>query len=145
MLEHRNQIQVRLDNGEALVTSASGQFHVSQKDRPNAISSCPMHLMLGALGACIMLTLHAVSRHKGIAIGDSDIRLDCVQEKDGRTRFRVALKLDDRLTDREQKILYQSARVCEVGKVLKSDVQIDYHLMENAVERTQESEPLANG
>lgn len=131
-MERENQIRVQIESDEALVTSATGRLHVTQKDRSNAISSCPMQLMLSALGACIMLTVNAVAKNKGIALGDSDIHLDYVQQKIGGTRFQVVLKLDDQLTSRERKILYQSARICEVGKIIKGDVQIDYDLLDNA-------------
>jgi hypothetical protein len=42
----------------------------------------------------------------------------------------VVLQLDADLSERERKILYQSAKLCEVGKVLKSDVAIDYRVCE---------------
>lgn len=91
-----------------------------------------MQLMLGALGACIMLTVNAVAKHKGIDIGDSDVCLDYCKDNNGGTRFQVGLKLDGHLTSRERKILYQSARICEVGKIIKGDVQIDYDLLDPA-------------
>ena len=87
-----------------------------------------MELMLGSLGACIMMTLNAVAKHKGIDIGDTHVGLDYHQQQNGGTRFQVTLNLDANFTDRERKILYQSARLCEVGKILKGDVDIDYHL-----------------
>lgn len=124
-----------MDNDQALVTTANGRLHVSQKDRTNAISSCPMQLMLGALGACIMLTVNAVAKHKGIDIGDSDVCLDYCKDESGGTRFLVDLKLDERMTSRQRKILYQSARICEVGKIIKGDVQIDYDLLDHASNR----------
>ncbi|MFH2093824.1 MAG: OsmC family protein [Pseudomonadota bacterium] len=125
-----NPIRVHIENDQACVTTADGRFYVAQEGQSNAVASCPMCLMLGALGSCIMLTLNAVARHKGIQMLESAVFLDYYREKNGNTRFLVTLKLDKHLTDREHKILYGSARACEVGKILKSDVQIDYHLLD---------------
>ncbi|MGD9364767.1 MAG: OsmC family protein [Desulfobacteraceae bacterium] len=132
MVKHYNQISVQLDDDRALIRAAGNTYHVAQKDRTDARAGCPMHLMLGALGACIMLTLKAVADHKGICLGSPDIHIDYYRNDHGDTRFQVVLKLDDHLSERERKILYQSARVCEVGKILKSDVHIDYRLADNA-------------
>lgn len=140
-----NRIHVRMDSDQALVSTASGSFHVCQRDRANAISSCPMHLVVGALGACIMLTLNAVAEHKGIDIGESDVSLDYAYAKSGKTKFLVDIKLDSRLSDRERKILFHSARICDVGKVLKSDVAIDYRLLEDAETVTTTTTEAAHG
>mgnify|MGYP001551886517 CR=1 FL=1 len=125
-----NQIRVNIENGLANVTTAEGRFHVAPRGGTSAVASCPMCLMLGALGSCIMLTLNAVAVHKEIDLGNSWISLDYIKEDDSKTRFLVDVTLDPRLTDREQKILFRSARLCDVGKILKSDVQIDYSLLD---------------
>jgi uncharacterized OsmC-like protein len=129
-VENRDQIQVRLEGGQACVSFAGGRFFVRQQNHHDASAGCPMQLMLGALGSCIILTLHAVAQHKGIVLRDTHLALEYHRNSNDGTRFEVTLNLDDHLTDRERKILYQSARICEVGKILKSDVQIDYHLLE---------------
>lgn len=134
-MSNPNRIRVQLDNDQALVTAGDNSFHVTQRDRVTAVSSCPMHMMLGALGACIMLTLRAVGQHKGISLDGSDVSLDYFQGPKGETRFHVELTLADHLTDRERKILYQSARICEVGKILKGDVQIDYALSDGTTRK----------
>lgn len=137
IVQNTNQIRVHIENDQACVTTGDGRFHVAQKDRvdqTNALVSCPMCLMLGALGSCIMLTLNAVAKNKGIVLNDTHVCLDYSQTKEGRTQFYVDVKLDDYLTDREEKILYRSASLCEVGKILKSDVQIDYHLLDQTSE-----------
>ena len=86
---------------------------------------CPMQMMVGALGACIALTLDAVAKHKGIALTDFEARLDYFTDGNGTTKFDVVLQLGPELSDRERKILYQSAKLCEVGKILKSNIEID--------------------
>ena len=92
-----------------------------------------------------MLTLNAVAEHKEIDLGESDVRIDYVAAKSGGTRFLVDIKLDNRLSDRERKILFHSARICDVGKVLKSDVTIDYQLREDADTATTEAIKAAHG
>jgi uncharacterized OsmC-like protein len=87
-----------------------------------------MHMLVGALGACIALTLDAVAANKGIDVSNLTVRLGHQADGQDGTRFTVDIDLGPDLTEREQKILYRSARLCDVGKVLKGDVQIDYHL-----------------
>ena len=87
-----------------------------------------MHMLLGALGACIVLTLNAVAENKGIDLTDLKVGLDYHKNESGGTQFFVDLNFSSALTDRERKIMYQSARLCEVGKLLKGDVRIDYEL-----------------
>lgn len=130
-MERLNQIRVNIEDGLACVTTAESRFHVAPRNGTSAVASCPMCLMLGALGSCIMLTLNAVAEHKEISLGNTWIDLDYIKEGDSTTRFLVDIQLDENLTDREQKILYRSARLCEVGKMLKTDVQIDYHLKDH--------------
>ncbi len=133
-MDNFNQIRVGIENDQACVTTGDGRFHVAQQGGTGAMASCPMCLMLGALGSCIMLTLNAVAQNKGIALDDSHVLLDYFRSKEGDTRFQVDLKLTKDLSDREQTILYRSAALCEVGKILKSDVQIDYHLLDQTSE-----------
>ena len=143
--DQNRSIRVQLDNDQALITGAGRSFHVSPRDRASALSNCPMELVLGALGACIMLTLKAVAGQKGITLVQPDVRLGYTRNPDGETRFRVALRLDDHLTDRERKILYQSARICEVGKILRGDVRIDYLLETQSPEKGPETRQYALG
>ena len=89
-----------------------------------------MQMVMGALGACIVLTLDAVAKNKGIALDDFEARLGYRTDGNGHTTFDVALQLDAGLSERERKILYQSAKLCDVGKVLKSNVTIDYRVCE---------------
>ena len=123
-----NETWAQLCSDGALINSGGRQFTVARRDNEAALAGCPMHMLLGALGACIVLTVNAVAEHKQIDLKDLKVRLDYQQDDRGATRFDVDLSLGSALTDRERKILYQSARLCEVGKLLKSDVHIDYRL-----------------
>ena len=127
-----NSVRVDIENDQARVITADGRFHVARRGSSNAVASCPMCLMLGALGSCIMLTLDAVAKNKDIPLGDTHVILDYVTLSSGQTRFQVQMKLARGLTDREEKILFRSARLCDVGKILKSDISIDYQLLDDA-------------
>ena len=127
-MRNNNQTWAQLCSDGALITTGGRNFKVARRDDDAARTGCPMHMLLGALGACIVLTLNAVAEHKGIDLKDLKVRLDYQQNDAGGTQFHVDLNLNSALTDRERKILHQSARLCEVGKLLKGDVQIDYQL-----------------
>ncbi len=144
-MNHQDKIRVSIKNGQACVDSGDGRFFVAQTGKSSAMASCPMHLMLGALGSCIMLTLDAVAQNKSIPLGDTHVTLDYRREKDGSTRFEVGISLAQGLTEREQKILYRSAALCEVGKILKSNVQIDYHLADQASGHFKDPESVGSG
>ena len=119
---------VRLCDGQALVQADSAHFRIARSDDADGRTGCPMQMVVGALGACIMLTLDAVATHKGIVLTDCEVRLDYRTDGNGRTEFQVDLQLGADLSARERKILFQSAKLCEVGKLLKSDVAIDYRV-----------------
>ena len=113
---------VRLSKGQALIHTEGSSFRMARQDDATIRAGCPMQMVVGALGACIALTLDAVAKHKGIALTDFEARLDYHTDGNGQTAFQVALQLDADLSVRERKILYQSAKLCEVGKLLKSDI-----------------------
>lgn len=119
---------VRLSKGQALIHTDGSSFRMVRRDEATSRAGCPMQMVVGALGACIILTLDAVAKNKGIALTDVEVRLDYHTDGNGHTAFQVALQLDADLSERERKILYRSARLCEVGKLLKSDVTIDYRI-----------------
>lgn len=123
-----NSTCVRLHDGQALVNSGTSSFRMARRDRACDDLGCPMQMVVGALGACIALTLDAVAKHKAIVLTNFEARLDYHTDGNDRTEFRVTLHLDPGLSDRERKILFQSAKLCEVGKVLKSDVNIDFRV-----------------
>jgi uncharacterized OsmC-like protein len=128
MIDNRHTTSVRLSNGQALVQSGGGSFRMVRRDDTAGRAGCPLQMVVGALGACIVLTLDAVAKNKKITLSDLEVRLDCHTDGNGHSEFQVALQLDADLSERERKILYQSAKLCEVGKLLKSDVSIDYRI-----------------
>lgn len=121
---------VRLSEGQAMIHSDGSSFRMARRDDASSGAGCPMQMVVGALGACIVLTLDAVAKNKGIVLAGVEVRLGYHTDGNGQTEFQVVLQLDADLSERERKILYQSAKLCEVGKVLKSDVAIDYRICE---------------
>ena len=79
-----------------------------------------------------MLTLAAVAADKGISPQTIDVQIR--RQTDAghtwRTRFAVQIDLGEGLTRRERIILYNSARHCEVNKLLTGDLSFQYTLAE---------------
>lgn len=70
----------------------------------------------------------AVADHKGISPEKMDVRIEreTVEGSPWRTSFVVHVDLGEGITDRERAVLYNSARQCEVRKLLTGEVQFDY-------------------
>jgi hypothetical protein len=79
-----------------------------------------------------VLTLAAVAADKGISPQtiDVQIRRHTDSGRPWSTRFDVQIDLGEGLTRREQIILYNSARHCEVNKLLTGDLSFQYTLAE---------------
>ncbi len=124
-----NLTKIALDGSDAVVTSGGHRFRVVPRDRAGADAGCPVHLLEAALGACITLTMESVATNKGIDASGIEVELERQSDGNGSTRFAVNVRLTPGLSDREQKILYRCAKLCDVGKILKGDVEIDYQLV----------------
>jgi uncharacterized OsmC-like protein len=80
----------------------------------------------------MVLTMAAVADNKGIAFTRLAASVEgCTEFVDRRTLTRFATKLDvgEGLTLRERRILYNSARHCEVHKMLRGEITFDEHLV----------------
>ena len=79
-----------------------------------------------------MLTLAAVADHKGIELGTLDVRVERSTEggRPQRTVFAVKIDLGPGLSQRERIILFNSARRCEVYKLLSGDISFEYQLLD---------------
>jgi len=85
----------------------------------------------------MVLTMAAVAASKGIQVDKLEAQVDAVTdvtEGGGRTRFSSTIDLGQGLTDREIKILFNSARRCEVHKLLGGQIEFEEKL---ATEVTQ--------
>jgi uncharacterized OsmC-like protein len=81
----------------------------------------------------MVLTMAAVAEHKGIEITRLAASVEGRTEFVGRgtaTHFVSEIDLGEGLTPREQRILYNSAKQCEVHKMLRGELTFDEHLME---------------
>lgn len=83
-----------------------------------------------------MLTLAAVADNKKIKLDrlDVQIRYEIQTGETWSTRFDVRMDLGDARTPRERAILFNSARWCEVSKLLSGDNKFTYELVDGAYE-----------
>ncbi len=81
-----------------------------------------------------MLTLAAVADHKNITIGRLDVHIgqQIEEGRTWRTAFQVRIDLGPDLTRRERTILFNSARFCEVSKLLAGEKTFAYELVPDA-------------
>ncbi len=74
----------------------------------------------------------AVAANKGIQVNKLEAQVDAVTdvtEGGQQTRFSTAIDLGQGLTDREIKILFNSARRCEVRKLLGGQIEFEEKLV----------------
>jgi uncharacterized OsmC-like protein len=77
-----------------------------------------------------VLTIAAVAENKGIQLGQIDVQIQrqTAEEVPWRTSFAVQVDLGEGLTRRERVLLYNSARHCEVHKLLDGEMAFEYQL-----------------
>ena len=79
----------------------------------------------------MVLTMAAVAENKGILVKQLTASVEGHTEFVNRrttTRFVSHLDLGEGLAPREQRILYNSARNCEVHKMLRGEITFEDHL-----------------
>jgi uncharacterized OsmC-like protein len=79
----------------------------------------------------MVLTMAAVAEHKGIRVTRLAASVEGRTEFEGRaasTRFHSRLELGEGLSPREQRILFNSARQCEVHKMLQGQISFEEQL-----------------
>jgi uncharacterized OsmC-like protein len=77
------------------------------------------------------LTMAAVAANKGIPLGRLAVSVESRTELAGRsavTHFNSRMELDKELTARERRILFNSARLCEVHKMLRGKITFEEDL-----------------
>ncbi|HID64191.1 MAG TPA: hypothetical protein EYP49_15840 [Anaerolineae bacterium] len=83
----------------------------------------------------MVLTMAAVAANKGIRMEKLEAQVDAVTdvtEGGQRTRFSTLIDLGQGLTNREIKILFNSARRCEVHKLLGGQIEFEEKLAESS-------------
>jgi uncharacterized OsmC-like protein len=79
----------------------------------------------------MVLTMAAVAANKGIQMDKLEAQVDAVTDvtEGGQwTKFSSTIDLGQGLTDRELKILFNSARRCEVHKLLGGQIEFEEKL-----------------
>jgi len=74
----------------------------------------------------MVLTMAAVAANKGIALDKLEARVETHIDESGRqqkTTFVTAIDLGPGLSERERRILFNSARHCEVHKLLRGSLE----------------------
>ncbi len=80
----------------------------------------------------MVLTMAAVADHKGIKVARLEAWVEGRTEFVGRrttTHFVSRVDLGPGLTAREQRILFNSAKQCEVHKMLRGEMTFEEHLV----------------
>ena len=86
----------------------------------------------------MVLTMAAVAANKGIALTQLAASVEGRTEFEGRqasTRFVSHLDLGEGLTKREERILYNSARNCEVHKMLRGEITFEDRLRSHELQK----------
>ena len=79
------------------------------------------------------LTIAAVAANKGITLGRLAVSVESrteLAERSAATIFSSRVELDKGLTARERRILFNSARLCEVHKMLRGKITFEEKLTE---------------
>jgi uncharacterized OsmC-like protein len=74
----------------------------------------------------MVLTMAAVAANKNMAPDRLEVRVETHIEETGhqqKTAFVTAIDLGSGLTERERRILFTSARLCEVHKLLRGSIE----------------------
>lgn len=80
----------------------------------------------------MVLTMAAVAANKGMALDKLEVQVETRVEEAGRqqrTTFVTAIDLGSGLTKRERRILFNSARLCEVHKLLRGAIEFRENLI----------------
>jgi len=78
-----------------------------------------------------VLTMAAVAENKKIKLNKADVQIahQINQGTPWRTSVSIRINLGEGLTGREQKILFNSARLCEVHKMLAGEFSFEYEFI----------------
>ncbi len=82
----------------------------------------------------MVLTMAAVAAHKGIVLDKLGVQVETRIEEAGRqqkTAFVTTVDLGSGLTERQRRILFNSARYCEVHKLLRGSIEFSENLVSN--------------
>ena len=120
----------RLVDGIARVSIDGRTVSVSRNNEYDRENICPVELISAALGSWIVLTISAVADNKKIKLDGLEITIsrNSIKKDQAGSSFRVEVKIDSDLTKREKILLINSARKCDVSKLLSGKSEFEYHL-----------------
>ena len=131
-MARQNSVVVNYKNGFANVQMGNRKIAITRRDDNKHDYMCPVELIPAAIGSWISLTISAVAEHKGIKLKDVEVRIQRESDNNngGRTSFYIEIDLMGELDDREKVLLFNSARKCDVTKILAGDIGFQYKLLE---------------
>lgn len=104
-------------------------FPFSASDTDLDRDACPLELIVEALGRCIIRTIAAVADAKQIQVGSSmvHVRMELEEDNPWQVAFSLSFDMDKDLSRRECTILVNSAKSCEVSKILAGNTSFEFH------------------
>lgn len=125
------KVIVRTYKDHTKVQIGDRTLEVDRRDDLARENICPMELVSAALGSCISLTIAAVAEEKGIQPQKIEVKVSrkTVVNEEWKTQFSIQIDLGEGLTKREQVLLFNAARTCEVGRMISGEISFDYHLV----------------
>jgi putative redox protein len=124
------KVSVRTFKDHTKVDIGNRSIEVDRRDIPSRENICPMELVSAALGSCISMTIAAVAEEKGITLEKIEVQVvrQTVVNDEWKTQFSIKIDLGKGLTKREQVMLYNAARTCEVSRMISGSIQFKYQL-----------------
>ncbi len=113
--------------GTVEVSTGPCSLTVERRDAKVRQWPCPVELLAASLASCIALTLAAVADHKGIELGGFKVEVGIEASGEG-GRISAVIWVKEGLTEREKKILLNSAKHCEVSRLLEGPVTFELTL-----------------
>jgi uncharacterized OsmC-like protein len=125
------KLSVRTFKDHTKVDIGNRSIEVDRRDNPSRENICPMELVAAALGSCISMTIAAVAEEKGITLEKIEVQVVRQTEinNEWKTQFSIKIDLGKGLSKREQVLLYNAARTCEVGRMMNGSIQFEYQLV----------------
>lgn len=126
----QNEMIIQYKDGTAEAIVGTRAIRVGRRDADGRNSFCPVELVTSALGTWIVLTIAAVAENKDINLEDIEVRISRTSDEINfsNTQFDLKIELSGELSKRERILLFNSARNCEVHKLLKGEMRFVYHL-----------------
>lgn len=122
----------RLVDGIAQVSIEGRTISVSRNNEYDRENICPVELISAALGSWIVLTISAVADNKKIKLDGLEIAISRNSNHNDQagSLFKIEIEIDGNLTTREKILLFNSARKCDVSKLLSKKSDFEYHLVD---------------